>query len=109
MQFSVARVLVALAAITPHFPAVRATAKMSSESCAASTFISRHPALKILSVEQSEGVGARVRRSIGRPELRSFDPFLMLVQESLECLCLFGMACPLLVHRPCLEESSGGV
>jgi len=31
-----------------------------------------------LSVEQAEGVGARVRRSIGRPELRSFDPFLML-------------------------------
>jgi redox-sensitive bicupin YhaK (pirin superfamily) len=33
---------------------------------------------KVLSVEQSEGDGARVRRSIGRPELRSFDPFLML-------------------------------
>ncbi|XP_068126891.1 pirin-like [Hyperolius riggenbachi] len=32
----------------------------------------------VLSVEQSEGVGARVRRSIGRPELRNFDPFLML-------------------------------
>lgn len=33
---------------------------------------------KILSKEQDEGVGARVRRSIGRPELRQFDPFLML-------------------------------
>lgn len=32
----------------------------------------------VLSVEQGEGVGARVRRSIGRPELRNFDPFLML-------------------------------
>lgn len=31
-----------------------------------------------LAVEQSEGVGARVRRSIGRPELRSLSPFLML-------------------------------
>mmetsp|Transcript_23008 Transcript_23008/g.58342 ORF Transcript_23008/g.58342 Transcript_23008/m.58342 type:complete len:330 (-) Transcript_23008:139-1128(-) len=30
------------------------------------------------SVEQGEGVGARVRRSIGRPELRNLDPFLML-------------------------------
>lgn len=30
------------------------------------------------SVEQSEGVGARVRRSIGRPGLRNLDPFLML-------------------------------
>ena len=27
---------------------------------------------------QSEGRGARVRRSIGRPELRNLDPFLML-------------------------------
>lgn len=35
-------------------------------------------AKKILSVEQSEGVGARVRRSVGRPELRQFDPFLLL-------------------------------
>ncbi|XP_068126889.1 pirin-like isoform X2 [Hyperolius riggenbachi] len=32
----------------------------------------------VLSVEQSEGVGARVRRSIGRHELRNLDPFLML-------------------------------
>ena len=42
-------------------------------------FKSRNPDKKVLSIEQSEGVGARVRRSIGRPELRSFDPFLMLV------------------------------
>ncbi|XP_070553469.1 pirin-like isoform X2 [Ptychodera flava] len=39
---------------------------------------SRTVAKAILSVEQSEGVGARVRRSVGRPELKSFDPFLML-------------------------------
>nr|XP_057945644.1 pirin isoform X2 [Doryrhamphus excisus]XP_057945645.1 pirin isoform X2 [Doryrhamphus excisus] len=32
----------------------------------------------VLSVEQSEGVGARVRRSIGRKELQTLDPFLML-------------------------------
>ncbi|XP_039600990.1 pirin [Polypterus senegalus] len=32
----------------------------------------------VLSVEQAEGVGARVRRSIGRRELNSLDPFLML-------------------------------
>jgi len=31
-----------------------------------------------LSVEQSEGVGARVRRSVGRPELKNLDPFLLL-------------------------------
>eukprot|EP01125_Pyxidicula_operculata_P015730 TRINITY_DN5365_c0_g1_i1.p1 TRINITY_DN5365_c0_g1~~TRINITY_DN5365_c0_g1_i1.p1 ORF type:complete len:327 (-),score=59.58 TRINITY_DN5365_c0_g1_i1:96-1076(-) len=33
---------------------------------------------KIESREQSEGAGARVRRSIGRRELPNFDPFLML-------------------------------
>lgn len=32
----------------------------------------------VLSVEQAEGVGARVRRSIGRTELKNLDPFLML-------------------------------
>ncbi|XP_060065272.1 pirin-like isoform X2 [Ylistrum balloti] len=32
----------------------------------------------VLSVEQDEGVGARVRRSVGRVELRNLDPFLML-------------------------------
>ncbi|XP_031584735.1 pirin isoform X1 [Oreochromis aureus] len=32
----------------------------------------------VLSVEQEEGLGARVRRSIGRKELRNLDPFLML-------------------------------
>ncbi|KAH0449521.1 hypothetical protein IEQ34_020213 [Dendrobium chrysotoxum] len=33
---------------------------------------------KVLAQEQAEGVGATVRRSIGRPELRNFDPFLLL-------------------------------
>ncbi|TPX32992.1 hypothetical protein SmJEL517_g03968 [Synchytrium microbalum] len=32
----------------------------------------------VLSKEQAEGVGARVRRSIGTYELRNLDPFLML-------------------------------
>ncbi|XP_075053083.1 pirin isoform X1 [Mixophyes fleayi] len=39
---------------------------------------SRKVVKTVLSVEQSEGVGARVRRSIGRKELRNLDPFLML-------------------------------
>ncbi|RKO90103.1 putative quercetinase, partial [Blyttiomyces helicus] len=34
----------------------------------------------VLSVEQDEGVGARVRRSIGTYQLRNLDPFLMLDQ-----------------------------
>ncbi|XP_072287459.1 pirin isoform X1 [Pyxicephalus adspersus] len=40
--------------------------------------VSRKVVKTVLSVEQSEGVGARVRRSIGRQELRNLDPFLML-------------------------------
>ncbi|XP_007431933.1 pirin [Python bivittatus] len=32
----------------------------------------------VLSKEQVEGLGARVRRSIGRPELTNLDPFLLL-------------------------------
>ena len=31
-----------------------------------------------LAIEQSEGAGARVRRSIGTPKLRNFSPFLLL-------------------------------
>lgn len=34
--------------------------------------------------EQSEGRGARVRRSIGRPELRNFDPFLLMDEAQVE-------------------------
>ena len=44
----------------------------------AKEFVSRTIKQKVLSREQGEGMGARVRRSIGRPELRNFDPFLML-------------------------------
>lgn len=40
-------------------------------------FESRNISKIVLSVEQSEGKGARVRRSIGRPELKNFDPFLL--------------------------------
>lgn len=57
----------------------------SQQSCHSSFMAvekSREPHQKVLSVEQDEGVGARVRRSIGRPELRSFDPFLMLDEFS---------------------------
>ncbi|KAK3611399.1 hypothetical protein CHS0354_034841 [Potamilus streckersoni] len=40
--------------------------------------MSRRVLQSIMSREQSEGVGARVRRSIGGTTLRNFDPFLML-------------------------------
>lgn len=58
--------------------AVAISSQPSPSSAPAASFVSRRPSLQVLSVEQSEGVGARVRRSIGRPELRNFDPFLML-------------------------------
>eukprot|EP01147_Barroeca_monosierra_P009827 gene9827-2020_t len=45
---------------------------------ATSSIVSRAVDRKILSREQSEGQGARVRRSIGGSELRNFDPFLLL-------------------------------
>lgn len=37
-----------------------------------------------LAIEQSEGAGARVRRSIGTPQLRNFSPFLMLDHFSIK-------------------------
>ncbi|CAA6659850.1 unnamed protein product [Spirodela intermedia] len=37
---------------------------------------------KVLSKSQSEGDGATVRRSIGRPELKNLDPFLLLDEFS---------------------------
>lgn len=43
-----------------------------------STDAPRKIAKSFLAVEQSEGAGARVRRSIGTPKLRNFSPFLML-------------------------------
>jgi hypothetical protein len=36
-----------------------------------------------LASEQAEGVGARVRRSVGTPALRNFSPFLMLDHVSI--------------------------
>ncbi|KAF9119980.1 hypothetical protein BG015_006188, partial [Linnemannia schmuckeri] len=42
------------------------------------TAVNNALASSVLSKEQSEGVGATIRRSIGRPELRNHDPFLML-------------------------------
>lgn len=38
----------------------------------------RAVAKSFLAIEQSEGAGAKVRRSVGTPKLRNFSPFLML-------------------------------
>ncbi|KAG0465613.1 hypothetical protein HPP92_019777 [Vanilla planifolia] len=42
----------------------------------------RHVVKKVLANQQQDGDGANVRRSIGRPELRNLDPFLMLDEFS---------------------------
>lgn len=44
----------------------------------AAAMVARDVKKVVVAVEQSEGVGARVRRSIGRPELPNLDPFLLL-------------------------------
>lgn len=44
----------------------------------ASKFLPRAIRKTVLALEQSEGAGARVRRSIGTPSLRNLTPFLML-------------------------------
>ncbi|KAF0693794.1 Aste57867_15293 [Aphanomyces stellatus] len=44
----------------------------------ATTTTSRQVVRSFVSIAQAEGVGATVRRSIGHPQLRRLDPFLML-------------------------------
>ncbi len=51
-------------------------------SAPTTTFTPRGVAKIVKSIEQGEGYGARVKRSIGRPELRNVDPFLMLDEFS---------------------------
>jgi hypothetical protein len=50
----------------------------SPNAAAASGEISRAIHKVFLAIEQSEGAGARVRRSVGTPQLRNLSPFLML-------------------------------
>jgi redox-sensitive bicupin YhaK (pirin superfamily) len=49
-----------------------------SSVAASAKFVPRAVAKNFLAIEQSEGVGARVRRSIGTMNARNFSPFLML-------------------------------
>lgn len=51
---------------------------------ATSSAVPRTVSKAILAVEQSEGQGARVRRSIGTPALRNLTPFLMLDHFSIK-------------------------
>ncbi|POS81511.1 menadione-induced gene-8 [Diaporthe helianthi] len=54
------------------------TSNSNSETMAAKASIPRAIRKAFLAVEQAEGAGARVRRSIGTPQLKNFSPFLML-------------------------------
>lgn len=58
----------------------KSSAVLSNETAVCKLTKMRQRTVKetVLSVEQSEGKGARVRRTVGRPELRSLDPFLLL-------------------------------
>ncbi|KAF7069315.1 hypothetical protein CFC21_074965 [Triticum aestivum] len=55
---------------------------MSSSSSSVTFENPRKVVKKVLSLSQSEGDGATVRRSIGRHELRNLDPFLLLDEFS---------------------------
>ena len=59
---------------TPH----QSELSPDTEYIVTSMSVPRSISKVFLAVEQSEGVGARVRRSIGTPQLRNFSPFLML-------------------------------
>src|SRR5580704_2538195 len=52
--------------------------KQKDTSSRMSTFTSRAVTKVVKAIEQSEGVGARVRRTIGTRSLRNLSPFLML-------------------------------
>ncbi|KAK3983793.1 RmlC-like cupin domain-containing protein [Cladorrhinum sp. PSN332] len=62
---------------TPEQPTT-ITLNFTTAATKMSKFIPRAIRKALLAVEQSEGAGARVRRSIGTPALRSLTPFLML-------------------------------
>lgn len=53
-------------------------ASFSANNQTSDMSVSRAIHKAFLAIEQSEGAGARVRRSIGTPKLRNFSPFLML-------------------------------
>jgi len=59
-------------------PTPNPTTTTTTMSAASTKLLPRLIRQTFLAVEQSEGAGARVRRSIGTPKLRNFSPFLML-------------------------------
>uniref|UniRef100_A0A453MHB8 Pirin N-terminal domain-containing protein n=1 Tax=Aegilops tauschii subsp. strangulata TaxID=200361 RepID=A0A453MHB8_AEGTS len=78
------RILVVVTAVFLFPPAIMSSSSSSSSAAAASVpFQSpRKVVKKVLSLSQSEGQGATVRRSIGGHEVRNLDPFLLLDEFS---------------------------
>ena len=64
-----------LPVVPPQDPSLNAPANATMPRAIKLAFLAR---------EQSEGAGARVRRSIGTPKLKNFSPFLMLDHFSVE-------------------------
>jgi len=73
---------------TQHQKSTEGNTSQTSTMAAANTtkLLPRLIRQSFLAIEQSEGAGARVRRSIGTPKLRNFSPFLMLDRESWDLL-----------------------
>lgn len=63
---------------SPQVDESHATSPQETTPAAANMSVPRAIRKVFLAVEQAEGAGARVRRSIGTPQLRNFSPFLML-------------------------------
>lgn len=61
---------------TQPFPSAAVAASLATK--AGNMTVARKVKQHFLAIEQAEGAGARVRRSIGTPKLRNFSPFLML-------------------------------
>lgn len=64
------------ASFIPKFPFAQLSVLSNSQQ--KNMTVPRKVNKAFLAIEQSEGAGARVRRSIGTPKLRNFSPFLML-------------------------------
>jgi hypothetical protein len=60
------------------------SSSFSSSSVPTTIMAERSVVKRIVSREMAEGDGARVRRSIGTPALKNFDPFLMLDEFMVE-------------------------
>ncbi|UZJ53203.1 hypothetical protein CBS101457_002523 [Exobasidium rhododendri] len=58
--------------------AAAGNAALTKVPSSSSSLLSRTVVKKVLAIEQAEGAGAKVRRSIGTPSLKNISPFLML-------------------------------